>query len=350
MSTSTENKSVDTRAVPAPPLWKRVLKTRATAVLILDLILFVIFTLTSPDHVFATSESLKALFIAATEALLLAVGLTLLLGAGIFDLSLGANLVLSSVAGAMVIKHISPASKDFSQWNHVGQSTALAVIVCILTGAAFGAVNGLLVAYVRINALIATLATLGIGTGIAYVMTSGSDISGLPPVLQEKFGLHAIGAFPIPALIAIGATLILFIVMRFTRFGMRTLAIGSSEISATRAGIGVPSHLMKLTILAGALAGVAGFIDITRFASTAISGHSNDALNAVTAAVIGGTLLEGGRVSMLGTIWGTGLAVIVQSGLIIAGVSSYYQLIAVGVILVLAVSLDRISSAKRAGK
>jgi ribose transport system permease protein len=74
-----------------------------------------------------------------------------------------------------------------------------------------------------------------------------------------------------------------------------------------------------------------------------VAGHANDALNAVTAAVIGGTLLEGGKISILGAIWGTGLAVILQGGLVIAGVSSYYQLIAIGVVLIIAVSLDRVS-------
>jgi ribose transport system permease protein len=153
---------------------------------------------------------------------------------------------------------------------------------------------------------------------------------------------------PVPALIAIVIAAALYTCVRYTRFGLRTLAIGSSRSAAERVGIRVPQHLLRLAILAGGLAGLAGFIDLARFASTSINGHANDALAAVTAAVIGGTLLEGGRISMIGAIWGTALAVMLQGGLVIVGVSSYYQLIAVGLVLIVAVALDRVSSLRRA--
>jgi ribose transport system permease protein len=104
---------------------------------------------------------------------------------------------------------------------------------------------------------------------------------------------------------------------------------------------------VSLAVLGGGLAGVAGFIDLARFGSTAISGHANDALGAVTAAVIGGTLLEGGKISITGAIWGAGLAVILQTGLVILGVSSFWQLIVVGVVLLLAVLLDRLTVVRR---
>ena len=104
---------------------------------------------------------------------------------------------------------------------------------------------------------------------------------------------------------------------------------------------------MGLAVLGGSLAGLAGFIDLARFGSTAIGGHANDALGAVTAVVIGGTLLEGGRISIMGAVWGAGLAVILQVGLVILGVSSFWQLIVVGVVLLIAVLLDRVSVVRR---
>jgi ribose transport system permease protein len=331
---------VDTRAVAAKPAWQRVLSTRATAILILDVVLFIIFTAVKP--VFASLDSVQTLLLSGTEALLLAVGLSMLLGAGIFDLSLGANLVLSSVVGAEALRAIGPASATGTYPNFVA-AFIVSLVVCILTGAVYGLVNGLLIAYGQMNALIVTLGTLGIGTGLAYVISGGSDLSALPAPMQEDFGLRTIADIPVVAFIAIVIAIILYLVVRFTRFGMRTEAIGSSRLAADRVGIKVPRHLIRLTILAGALAGLAGFVDLSHFASTSIAGHANDALNAVTAAVIGGTLLEGGKISIPGAIWGTGLAVILQGGLVIAGVSSYYQLIAVGSVLILAVGLDRIS-------
>lgn len=334
---------VDTRAVAAKPLWVSTLKTRAAAIFALDAALFIVFTASS-DGLFASTANIQSLLLSGTEALLLAVGLALLLGAGIFDLSLGANLVLSSVVGAKLMNAVAQPGADGVSYSHLGWGITAGVVGCLVTGGLFGLVNGLLVAYLQINALIATLGTLGVGTGLAYVLTDGSDVSGLPPQIQESFGLYSFGGFfPLPALVALLVAALAYVLIRYTRFGSRTLAIGSSSSAADRVGIRVPRHLLLLAVLAGVLAGVAGFVDLAHFTSTSLSGHANDALNAVTAAVIGGTLLEGGKVSIVGAIWGTALAVLLQGGLVIIGVSSYYQLMVVGLVLIVAVGLDRIT-------
>jgi ribose transport system permease protein len=217
----------------------------------------------------------------------------------------------------------------------------LGFAVSIACGILFGCVNGLAIAYLGINPLIATLGTAGIGTGIALVITNGGDVSGLPPQLQQDIGLKTIADIPLPAFVAILLAVVVFLMIRFTRFGMRSLAMGSSRAAAERSGINVRQHALRLTMLAGAFAGLAGFIDIARFGATTTSGHTNDALGALTAVIIGGTLLEGGRVSIIGAIWGTGLAVILQEGLVVIGVQAFYQLIAVGAVLIVAVSVDR---------
>jgi ribose transport system permease protein len=331
---------VDTRATRPKPAWRRLLATRSTVILLVDVVLFLIFTAIKP--LFGSQASVQSLLLSGTEALLLAVGLAMLLGAGIFDLSLGANLVLSSVIGAKVLNAVgSPGASGV--YSNTGGAIIACLAACIATGAVFGLVNGIIIAYGQINALIATLGTLGIGSGLAYVITGGSDISGLPAQLQANFGLSTLGPVPVPAVVAVVVAAAMFAVVRYTKFGMRTEAIGSSRTAAERAGIKVRRHLLQLAILAGAVAGLAGFVDLAHFASTSVNGHANDALNAVAAVVIGGTLLEGGKISIPGAVWGTGLAVILQGGLVIAGVSSYYQLIAVGVVLILAVGLDRLT-------
>lgn len=334
---------VDTRALAFKPWWVTSLKTRAAAILGLDVVLFIFFTIFSPGHVFFSVANSNNLLLSGTEVMLLSVGLALLLGAGIFDLSLGANLVLSSVVSAKVIVAIAGTS---GSPNHILLASLAGIVAAVFTGMIFGLLNGILVAIVGINALIATLGTLGIGTGVAYVISGGSDITGLPAQLQENFGLKEFGPIPAPAIVAIVVAILAFVLMRFTRFGVQTVGIGSSRVAASRAGIRVSRHLIALTVIAGALAGLAGFVDITHFAGTTIEGHSNDALSAVTAVVIGGTLLEGGRVSIPGAVWGTGLAVILQGGLVIIGVSSYYQLMAVGLALIVAVGIDRGSVTK----
>jgi ribose transport system permease protein len=144
--------------------------------------------------------------------------------------------------------------------------------------------------------------------------------------------------------------IVLWAVVRYSRYGLRIQSIGSSRPAAERAGLRVRLLLVSLTVLAGALAGLAGFIDLSRFGSSALAGHGNDALAAVTAVVIGGTLLEGGFISIIGTLWGAGLAVILQAGLVISGVSSYWQLIVVGVVLLVAVVLDRVTYKRRSSR
>jgi ribose transport system permease protein len=337
----------DDRALPPPSWLGRAFRTRSTWILVFDIVLVIVFGLTSPGHVFWSGQNVQALLLGVSEGLLLALGLSMMLGAAIFDLSLGANLVLSSVVGASVTRLFQTTPGDATSFHDVGVAMLLGFIASVATGALFGLVNGVIIAVAKINSLIATLATMGVGTGAAYLLTGGSDLGGLPVELQTNIGLRSIGVIPLPAVVALAVLVVLFAVVRFSRYGVRIQAIGSSAASAERAGLKVRSYLLSLTVLAGALAGVAGFIDLGRFASTSLQGHQNDALSAVTAAVIGGTLLAGGSVSIIGTLWGAALAVILQAGLVISGVSSFWQLIVVGVVLLIAVMLDRLTSRRR---
>jgi ribose transport system permease protein len=340
-ASETAEPPADDRAFPPPSRLAVWLKTRAAWIFLFDVVLVVVFSIISPNHVYATTANVTNVLLALTEALLLGLGLTMMLGAGIFDLSLGANLVLSSVVGAKVMLLFHPGS-------NVGLVIAVGAIACLATGLLYGLINGLIIAVVGINSLIATLATLGIGTGIADLITGGTDLQGLPSQLQTAIGLRTFGAVPLVSVIALAALVILWLFVRYTRYGLRVQAIGSSRAAAERAGLRVRSYLISLTVLAGGLAGIAGFIDLTRFGATSLAGHPNDALNAVTAAVIGGTLLEGGFISVIGTLWGACLAVILETGLVISGVSAFWQLIVVGVVLLVAVALDRFTVRRRA--
>jgi len=339
---------LDDRALRPASVVSRLLRSRATWVLGLDIVLIVAFTLVSEDNVFFSAANGRSLLLGATQALLLALGLAMMLGAGIFDLSLGANLVLSSVIGALVVqKFQDPTTRQYDRpWTAIW----LGLLACVLAGVLFGVVNGILIAIADVNSLIATLATLGIGTGLAYLLSDGADVAGMPFEMQRSIGLNTVGGIPVPALVAVAAAVVLWAVVRYTRFGMRTQAIGSSRAAAERAGLKVRQHFIVLTSLAGGLAGVAGFFDLTRFGSTALAGHANDSLAAVTAVVIGGTLLTGGYISIIGAVWGAALAVILQTGLVITGVPSFWQLIVVGVVLLLAVVIDRTTSKRRAAR
>lgn len=320
----------------------RVLARTATWVLLLDLALVLVFGMLSRDHVFWSAANLQALLLAGTQAFLLAIALCILLAGGVVDLSLGANLVLSSVVGGLVIQAIA-GPFDPATANAGATGAILAgFIAALAVGVIFGLANGLIMAFLEVNALIATLGTMGIGMGVALVITSGGDITGLPTQLQTDIGLRTLfGVLPVPALVALMLGLAVALMFRFTRLGMRTLAMGSSKSAAERAGIGTRGLVVRLSMTAGALGGLAGFVDLARFGATTVAGHSDDVLQALAAVIIGGTLLEGGRVSVFGAFLGTVMAVVLRSGLVVIGVPPFYQLIAVGSVLVIAIAIDR---------
>jgi ribose transport system permease protein len=340
--------AADTRAVPKAPAVTRWLASGGTWVLLLDVALVIIFTILSTNHVFWSLQDLKALMLDGTETLLLALGIAMLLGAGAIDISVGANLVLSSVVGAEVLVHFAGRPDARGTYPHLLGTLVICFVACTVAGTVYGAVNGVIISYFGVNSLIATLGTAGIGTGLALLITGGNDIGGLPPTIQSDFGLFTVGSVPLPALVALAIAAVLWAVLRVTRYGLRTLAIGSLRLAAERAGLRVRRHLLSLAMLTGLMAGVAGFVDLSHYGSTTVNGHASDALAAITAVVIGGTRLEGGKVSIVGALWGTGLSVLLQGGLVVIGVVPFWQLIAVGTVLIVAVCLDRIRFRRRA--
>jgi ribose transport system permease protein len=315
-----------------PSLLGSVFSTTASWIFVIDGLLFIVFGWLSPENTFWSIPTLQVIALDSATALILACGIALLLGAGEIDLSVGAGLLLASVYGGKVIIDLA------------GHGTLVAalvgVLVCVLVGAVVGLFNGLVVTKLHVSSLIATLATLGIVTGIANLAIGGTDITGIPENLQNDVGIRKFASIPLPALAALVVWLLMWWLLRTTRFGLRMLALGSSRSAAERSGIRVDAQLIVAFVIVGALAGFAGFIDLTRFATTNLAGHQSDALTAITACVIGGTSLFGGRVSIAGVLAGTLLAVILQDGLVVIGLSAFYQLIAIGLVLIAAVYLD----------
>lgn len=305
-----------------------------------DLFLVLLFGAISPEHAFFNPQNFTNMSLDAAEIVLLAASLAMLLGAGELDISVGANIILSSVLGGEATVAIAAhgATKNFGQYPHLLLGITVGVLVSIVTGIVVGLVNGVLVARLRINSFIATLATGGIATGASLVVTNGSDVENLPQQVQTGFGVYEIfGQVPAPALVTAVAVAALAFLLGRTRFGLRTVALGSSREAAVRAGLRAQSHLIILFGLVGLAAGIAGVMDYSRFATTNLSGHQTDALSAIAGAVIGGASLFGGEASILGAVVGALLAVILGTGLVIQGLQPFYQQIAVGVVLLVAV-------------
>lgn len=307
-------------------------------------VLVAVFSLASENHVFFQLSNFKNMGLDAAVLVLLATGMTYVIGAGQLDLSIGANLLLSSVVASLAMARVGgeSAQTDLGEYPNLTMALVVGVIAALGTGAIFGLVNGLLVTRAGLSSFIVTLATTGIGTGLAYVLTGGSDLHSLPGDLQTAFGNHSIfGFLALPGVIVGVVFLIFWYVLRATVFGQRTLAIGSSREAADRAGVATGRHLLSLFMLMGILAGLGGFLDVSRFLTTNISGHQTDALAAISAVVIGGTSLYGGRASLPGSLIGCLIPVVLVTGLVILGVPAFYQLIVVGCILLGAVLVDR---------
>ncbi len=321
-------------------------RSTALTIFLIDVGLVILFTVLSPGNRFGSLANFESLMHYTMVALLLALGMTMVVAAEMIDLSLGANLILSSVFGALTLQALGGASSDGTASGHV-EAIVAALAVCLGTGLLFGLVNGLVITKLGVTSLIATLGMLSVGTGIALVITNGTDKYGLTSSMQDGFGSLMVGPFPVPMLLALLIAVVLWLVLRQTGFGIRTLAIGSNPVAAQRAGIRVDRHRIYLLMISGALGGLAGFVDLSVYLQTAVTSHTLDPLNALTAVVIGGTALVGGRASIPGTVWGCFLAAILLNGLIVLGISSFYQQIATGAILVAAVALDHFRTTRR---
>jgi ribose transport system permease protein len=308
------------------------------------LLLIVIFGLITPNNAFVRPSNLLNIGLNASQMMLLAVGMTFLIGAGQLDLSIGFSLILSSVLAAKTMVALGGTTAQVAAGDYPNLWLALVAgaVVAVGAGSLFGLLNGLLVTRLKLNSFIVTLATSGIFFGVALILTSAANVPFLPDQLQSYFGSHRLlGFLPLPLVVTLVICSFLWVVMRTTRFGMRTLAIGSSREAAVRAGIDVNRHLVRLFVLQGVLVGVAALIDLARNASTNVVGHQTDNLQAISAVVLGGTSLFGGVASIAGTLLGSLIPVMMANGLVILNVQPFYQLVVVGTILIFAVFLDQ---------
>ena len=262
----------------------------------------------------------------------LAIGATFVICSAGLDLSLGSVLGFSGVVGALSV-------------DALGLPWPFAIPACLLAGAACGAVNGLLVTRAKIPAFIVTLGMLGIARGAALVLTNGKPVYGLPPELLFLGQGRPLG-IPTPVFIFLGVALLAHYVLAYTKFGRYTLVVGDNEAAARATGIHVEAHRLKLYTLSGTMAGIAGLIFMARVNAGDPTAGLNYELTAITAAIIGGTNLFGGRGSVLGTLIGALIMGVLQNGLNLMAVQSYYQQMAIGAVLILAVWLDRVNAAR----
>lgn len=319
----------------APPKFfaKRVAVASSTWMLVFLVGMIVVFA-AMRFHNFVAVDNVRNLFLDAAILTVESVGMTYVIVTAGIDLSVGAVLVFGSVVSAKVMSSIGG--------NGAGV-VLIGLVVGVAAGGAWGLLNGFLVARARVPALIVTLGTLGMALGASLLVSGGFDLSNLPSALTSSIGNGRLfGQIPWLVLIAAALALLAALVLAYTRFGAYTYAIGSNPEAARRVGINVDRHLLKVYTLAGLLAGLAGWMSLAQFSSTSVAGHSFDNLQAITAVVLGGTSLFGGIGTIAGTIVGVFIPTVLNNGLVIVGVQPFWQQIAVGAILIVAVYLDQL--------
>jgi len=317
----------------ATPLWQRLVSGSSAPIGLILVALIVVFSLID-SSAFLDIANARNIAIDAAVLLVLATGETFVIITAGVDLSVGAVLVFSGVVAAKAMN-----GTGGNDWGVI----LLGLVVAMAAGAAWGVVNGFLVAKAKIPPLIVTLGTFGMSLGAALVITGGIDERSVPFKLVSTIGIgRAFGQVPWLVVIAFAVAIVFGVVLALTRFGRYTYAVGSNEEAARRAGVAVDRHLIKVYGLAGTLSGLAGFMSLARFATTTIGGHDTDNLSAIAAVVIGGTSLFGGIGTILGTVFGVFIPAVLTNGFIIAGVQPFWQEIAVGAVLIGAVYLDQL--------
>ena len=322
-----------------PALGALLFRLRALIVLVL---LIIVFAALSPA--FLTTGNLTILVKHVAINAILSVGMTfVILSAGI-DLSVGSVVGLAGmVAGGLIHNGLVLTPFGIVVYFH----TWLVIVIALLAGAAVGAVNGLLVSKLNVAPFIATLGTLYMARGVALLMSGGAtfpDLNGDPALGNTGFLLIGAGRFlglPVPIWLMVGCAVAGAFIANWTPFGRQVYAVGGNERAAELSGVRVARVKFLVYVMAGVCSAIVGLIIASQLAAAHPATGETFELNAIAAVVLGGTSLMGGRGTVGGTIIGAFVIGVLADGLVLLGVSEFWQIVIKGFVIVLAVVLDQ---------
>ena len=316
--------------------WKRWLDRLGPAVALVAI--FAFFALMTPAETnFASMRNVQMIFRHTVVVGTAALGMTLVMILGGIDLSVGSVVALASVVVALVLQ---------TEAASMPMLAAAAAAAGIGAGALAGAVNGALITRLKVVPFIVTLGMMGIVRGAAKALGSNQKVnapaSWLETLVAPVTGDDAWMLFPVGVWAMLGAAALLAAVIRFTRFGRHTVAIGSNEATARLCGVAVDRVKVATYAIMGAFAGVAGLMQFSRLTVGDPTTARGMELDVIAAVVIGGGSLSGGEGSVWGALVGALIMAVIRSGSAQMGWANWVQEIATGVIVVVAVALDRL--------
>lgn len=282
---------------------------------------------------FFRPANLEAVFVDAALYMVLAVGMTFVISAKGIDLSIGSMLVLSGVVMAASIK-------DF------GMSAEVGMMLAVLTGATLGAVNGILITRLHLPDFVVTLGTDLMFRGLALVYASGAIFYGFDDIIVF-FGRGEVLGIKFPIILGLIAVAVGHMVYRHSRFGRHTLAVGGNIQAARRVGLPVNRMRLYVYIISGVAAGVAAIVITGRLDAIQPTQGMLTNLHTIAAVIIGGTSLFGGRGSVVGAAFGAILLAMINNTMVLLGFSFFWQQVAAGAVIVVAVAIYVASRGER---
>jgi ribose/xylose/arabinose/galactoside ABC-type transport system permease subunit len=305
--------------------WKAVLVSQYFVIILILLSLGIVMSFLSP--VFLTSRNLLNVLLQTSINITVAVGVTMVILTGGIDLGVGSVVALTGVTLGTMLKANLPIPVAF--------------LIAVLVGALTGIINGLLVSKGRVPAFVATLGMMSAARGLSLIITGGQSIYVFPRSFLNFFGIGYLWFIPMPVVIAAVVVIIAQYILSQTRFGRYVYAIGGNPEAARLAGVKVTLMLIMTYVIAGVTYAIGGTILTARLNSAQPIAGVGYELDAIAAAVIGGTSLSGG----VGTVWGTVLGALImgvlRNGLNLMNISSYIQQVLIGTVIVGAVLVDR---------
>lgn len=314
----------------AKSLRKGRIKFAELPILIVAVALFIFLSVASPY--FFTVTNIQNMLLQSVFIMLVGFGMTFVLTIGGIDLSVGSIIGISGAGAGLVIA--------------AGANTAVGFLAGVLVGGICGLINGLLITKIKIAPFLTTFAMLSVLRGIVQLLTTNGSVTGFSVDSFLHLSQGYILSIPIPVIITAVVFVILLFVYKFTSYGRYIVAIGYNEDAAFMSGISVHKLTIWAYIVSGLAAGVSGVLLASRLASVPATMGDSYEMNAIAVAVIGGTSMSGGKGSMYGAIIGGLILGMITNGLDLLSVNQFYRQVIIGVVILIAVSLDRYNSQK----
>ncbi|OOY18401.1 ABC transporter permease [Thioclava sp. DLFJ4-1] len=295
----------------------------------------VIFTLAAPN--FLSPQNLINVARQSVYLVLVSLGQMLVLISGGFDLSVGTVIALSSVVSALAMTWAAQIFPD-AIWLVIliGAFAGFAVALIV------GAVNGIGVALFDVSPFIMTLGVSSVGTGLALFLTGGVPVSGLPFAFGDTFGFGRVFGVPVPVVIAVIAIIVMWVLMARTRVGARIYAVGGNIKAAHLSAINTRGTLILVYGLCAVIAALTGLLLTARVESGDANLGGTIAMESIAACVIAGVSLRGGIGRVENVVLGAFFIILMQNGMNLAQVSSYMQMVLIGLLLICAVIFDQL--------